>query len=127
MLMVMAETAFAGPTDVFQMVYQSLFGSSQYEKAKAAYDSKDYATAMRLWRPLSEQGDASAQFYLGVMYQNGSDQCPLCPHGIHPRLAADGSAPNGRSPRPLYPSVDGDGSDLEDVAGVVISGWTRPP
>ena len=31
----------------------------------------DYATALRLWRPLAEQGDAFAQYNLGVMYDAG--------------------------------------------------------
>ena len=31
----------------------------------------DYATALRLLRPLADQGDAVAQFYLGLMYDNG--------------------------------------------------------
>ena len=31
----------------------------------------DYATALREWRPLAEQGDASAQFNLGLMYDKG--------------------------------------------------------
>ena len=31
----------------------------------------DYATALREWRPFAEQGNASAQFNLGVMYGNG--------------------------------------------------------
>ncbi len=37
----------------------------------AAYDRGDYATALREWRPLAEQGHADAQFKLGVMYFNG--------------------------------------------------------
>ena len=37
----------------------------------AAYHRGDYATARREWRPLAEQGDASAQYNLGVMYSNG--------------------------------------------------------
>ena len=37
----------------------------------AAYESKDYATALKLWRPLAEQGDAQAQYNLGIMYDNG--------------------------------------------------------
>ena len=41
------------------------------EDATAAYDRGDYATALRLLRPLADQGDASAQFNLGVMYDNG--------------------------------------------------------
>jgi uncharacterized protein len=42
-----------------------------FEHAVAAYQSGDYAAALRVWRPLAEQGDADAQFYLGVMYESG--------------------------------------------------------
>ena len=31
----------------------------------------DFAAALREWRPLAEEGDARAQYYLGVMYANG--------------------------------------------------------
>ena len=41
------------------------------EDAVAAYQRGDYATALRLWHPLAEQGDAEAQFHLGVMYESG--------------------------------------------------------
>ncbi len=37
----------------------------------AAYQRGDYAAALRLWQPLAEQGDADAQYNLGVMYDNG--------------------------------------------------------
>jgi TPR repeat protein len=33
--------------------------------------AQDYATALQNWKPLAEQGDASAQYNLGVMYANG--------------------------------------------------------
>ncbi len=36
-----------------------------------AYDRGDYATAMRIFRQLADQGNAFAQFNLGVMYGNG--------------------------------------------------------
>ena len=36
-----------------------------------AYLKEDYATALKLLRPLAEQGYASAQYNLGVMYANG--------------------------------------------------------
>jgi TonB family protein len=41
------------------------------EDGQAAYDRKEYTTALRLWRPLAEQGLARAQNNLGVMYENG--------------------------------------------------------
>jgi TPR repeat protein len=36
-----------------------------------AYESGDYATALRIFRQLADQGDASAQTGLGVMYDKG--------------------------------------------------------
>ena len=42
-----------------------------FEDGVAAYRREDYATALRLWKPLAEQGDADAQFNLGTMYANG--------------------------------------------------------
>jgi TPR repeat protein len=41
------------------------------EDADVAIKKRDYATAVRLIRPLAEQGDASAQYKLGVFYDNG--------------------------------------------------------
>jgi TPR repeat protein len=52
---VLAGTALAGP----------------FEDGAAAYAHGDYAMAMRLWRPLAEQGDAAAQCNLGLMYRDG--------------------------------------------------------
>ena len=42
-----------------------------WEDITAAYTRDDYATALRLLRPLAEQGNAAAQFNLGHMYANG--------------------------------------------------------
>ncbi len=36
-----------------------------------AYGRGDYATALREFRPLAEQGDAAAQYNLGLMYDEG--------------------------------------------------------
>ena len=44
---------------------------SQYDLGAAAYQRQDYTTAYRLWRPLADQGNADAQFHLGVMYNDG--------------------------------------------------------
>ena len=45
--------------------------SADFQKGLTAYESGDYATALREWEPLAEQGDADAQNNLGVMYSNG--------------------------------------------------------
>ena len=36
-----------------------------------AYKRKDYKIAYKLWLPLAEQGNAFAQFNLGLMYHEG--------------------------------------------------------
>ena len=45
-------------------------GAGSIEGA-AAYLRGDYATALREYRPLAKQGNAEAQFFLGVMYEQG--------------------------------------------------------
>jgi len=45
--------------------------ADDFSSARAKYDAGDYAEALRLWRPLAEQGNPGAQFYLGVSYENG--------------------------------------------------------
>lgn len=39
--------------------------------AAAAYEHKDYAAAVAIWRPLAEQGNAEAQTLLAAMYWSG--------------------------------------------------------
>jgi TPR repeat protein len=41
------------------------------EDGIAAYRSGDYATALRILRPLAEQGNSTAQVFLGLMYSQG--------------------------------------------------------
>ena len=45
--------------------------AQDFEKGWAAYNAGDYETALQEWRPLAEQGNASAQYNLGIMYDNG--------------------------------------------------------
>ena len=42
-----------------------------FEKGAAAAQSGDFATALKEWQPLAEQGNAIAQYNLGMIYQNG--------------------------------------------------------
>jgi hypothetical protein len=51
----LAGSAFAGPI----------------EDAVVEYSRGDYATALRFFRPMAEQGDARAQFGLASMYLEG--------------------------------------------------------
>ena len=36
-----------------------------------AYDKQDYVTALKLWQPLADQGNAEAQFGMGLLYDDG--------------------------------------------------------
>ena len=45
--------------------------SADFQKGVDAYHNGDYKTALREWKPSAEQGDADAQYNLGVMYANG--------------------------------------------------------
>ena len=45
--------------------------AQDFQKGLKAAQSGDYATALREWRPLAEQGDTSAQSNLAIMYYNG--------------------------------------------------------
>lgn len=52
-------------------VFPFLAAAGTLNDGQSALDRGDYATALRLFRPLAEQGDASAQHHLGIMYRQG--------------------------------------------------------
>ena len=45
--------------------------AADHEAGVEAYDRGDYATALKEWQPLAEQGKADAQLGLGAMYFYG--------------------------------------------------------
>jgi TPR repeat protein len=45
--------------------------SADFQKGLTAYNSGDYATALREWKPLAKQGNALAQHNLGAAYAFG--------------------------------------------------------
>ena len=92
--------------------------SGPFEDGWNAFNSGDYATALRLWRPLAEQGNAGAQFSLGIMWANG--------HGVPQdqaeaakwfRLAAEqGNAPAQASLGVMYANGHGVPQDHAEAA-----------
>ncbi len=44
---------------------------ADFETAMDAYNRKDYATALREWQALAEQGEADAQDFLGTLHFKG--------------------------------------------------------
>jgi len=71
--------------------------AQDFQKGFAAYQSGDYATALREWGTLAEQGDSSAQFNLGLMYRNGKGvlQDNVRAHMWYNIAAANGSKKSG--------------------------------
>ena len=55
----------------FLMMLSSPVTAQDFDKGYAAYKAEDYATAVKEWTPLAEQGYDEAQYNLGFMYSNG--------------------------------------------------------
>ena len=53
-----------------------------FADGRAAYDRGDYATALRLWRPLADQGNPAAQYNLGGMYASSRGVSQGVPHDL---------------------------------------------
>lgn len=64
------------PLFAIPLILMSLMSSpslgADFQKGLNAYYIEDFATAVREWTPLAEQGDARAQYNLGVMYGLGN-------------------------------------------------------
>lgn len=43
--------------------------AQDFEKGLRAYEANDYEAAIAEWRPLAREGEANAQFRLGILYQ----------------------------------------------------------
>jgi len=73
------------PSDGMEVMRNAIFAAvlalmplaalgQDYAAGLAAYERGDFDVALREWRPLAEQGDAGAQFNLGVMYADGQGE-----------------------------------------------------
>ncbi len=52
-------------------LFAGLPAFADFQKGLKAFRNDDYATALREFRPLAEQGDVKAQSFLGIMYSLG--------------------------------------------------------
>ncbi|CAN1510308.1 Sel1-like repeat [Paracoccaceae bacterium] len=53
------------------MLFPAMGSAQDFDVGLEAYEVGDYATALREWTPLAEQGDMWAQKNLGIMYEYG--------------------------------------------------------
>ena len=58
-------------TLLLSIVYFASSAWADFITGEKANQSGDYATALREWQPLAEQGHAHAQYQLGLLYANG--------------------------------------------------------
>ena len=63
--------AFIRCAVVALMLTPALSVAQDFDVGLAAAEAGDFATALREWTPLAEQGNAAAQYNLGQMYRNG--------------------------------------------------------
>jgi TolA-binding protein len=64
---ILEATAMKRITTVLATILSLAFtplAAQDYDNGVEAYNAGDYQTALQEWRPLAEQGDASAQFVL---------------------------------------------------------------
>jgi len=66
-----ATTAQVASGQRSQTAEQSGDAAKALQRGEAAYNRKDYGTALHEWQPLAQRGNAVAQNWLGRMYQQG--------------------------------------------------------
>jgi hypothetical protein len=91
-----------------------------YEDGDAAFQRREYATAMERWRPLAEQGDARAQIGIAKMYLAGLGGLADREMGLlWCRKAADQGEPNAQY---LLGSMyrDGHGVQRDIIQGLAL-------
>jgi hypothetical protein len=88
------------------------------EDARIAYQAKDYARALAIFRPLAEQGDALAQYSLGYLYAKGQGVAEDDAEALkwYRRSAEQGNAFGQANLGHMYD--DGEGVAEDDVEAV---------
>src|SRR3954465_15615484 len=85
------------------------FAFAQPDPIQAAMDKKDYATAVKLLRPIADGGDAQAQSVLAELYANGQGTKKNFPEAaaLWRKAATQNYAPAQYSLGLLYANGDG--------------------
>ena len=88
------------------------------EDGMTAFNEKDYVTALKLWRPLAEQGNPTAQYQVGILYAEGTGvvQSDVIASAWFQRAAAQGVAAAQYNLGVSY--AEGLGLAKDDVAAV---------
>jgi TPR repeat protein len=90
---------------------------ADFQAGMEANDREDYATALREWQPLAEQGDALAQYNLGVLYRKGRGvpQDDVQARKWYAKAAAQGQAKAQFNLGTLYFNGEGGSKDYQQA------------
>ena len=67
----------------FLLTLSSPVAAQDFDRGWAAYETADYATALKEWKPLAEAGHADAQYNLGELYATGKGVAQDRPLGLY--------------------------------------------
>ncbi len=93
-----------------------------FEDAVSARERGDYATALREFRVLAEQGDADAQYNLGFMYSEGVPQDYVQAGKWYRTAAEQGNAKAQHNLGVMYSTGHGVPQDYTKAGEVVQEG-----
>lgn len=90
---------------------------ADFQAGMTAHDREDYATALREWQPLAEQGDALAQYHVGMLYHKGRGvpQDDVQARKWYTKAAAQGQAKAQFSLGTLYFNGEGGSKDYQQA------------
>ena len=105
------------------LVSVSVATAQDFNKGLEAYNTGDYQTALQEWLPLVQQGNAAAQFYLGLMYENGRGVAQDEEQAVtfYGRAAQQGNA--SAQSNLVYIAQKGNGSAQLHLGKMYEKGW----
>jgi len=104
-------------TFVLSIICLAVPAWADFQAGMDASTSGDYATALHEWRPLAEQGNALAQYNLGVLYRKGRGvpQDDVLARQWYAKAAAQGLAKAQFSLGTLYFNGEGAPKDYQQA------------
>lgn len=109
---------FAACAFAFAAAFSASAAAGPLEDGIAAYREKQYAKAAALWQPLAENGDATAQYYLGTLFAEGAgvDQNDATAFAWFERAARQGHAAAQYNVGASYAAGNGVDKSITDAA-----------
>ena len=90
---------------------------ADFQAGMDAHDRENYVTALREWQPLAEQGNALAQYHVGMLYHKGRgvSQDDVQARKWYAKIAAQGQVKAQFSLGTLYFNGEGGPKDYQQA------------